>query len=57
MFQLDSRLDSDSFTLGQFELSQLLLMNDSQYPWFTLVPMKANVSEIYHLSLQEQNQL
>jgi len=57
MFQLDSRLDSDSFTLGHFELSQLLLMNDSQYPWFTLVPMKDNVSEVYQLPLQEQNQL
>jgi len=47
LFQLDSRLDADSFPIGQFELSQLLLINDSQYPWFTLVPMKAGISEIY----------
>jgi len=56
-FQLDPRLDSDSFTLGQFELCQLLLMNDSQYPWFTLVPMKPDVCEIYQLSPKDQTQL
>ncbi len=55
-YQLDSRLEADSVILGQFKLCQLLLMNDSQYPWFTLVPMKSNKTEIYQLSDDDQKQ-
>lgn len=32
-------------------------MNDSQYPWFILVPRKAGATEIIDLSAQEQIQL
>jgi diadenosine tetraphosphate (Ap4A) HIT family hydrolase len=32
-------------------------MNDSQYPWFILVPQVAGISEIYQLSKSERNQL
>ncbi|MBU2966453.1 HIT domain-containing protein [Amphritea sp. 2_MG-2023] len=56
-FELDSRLDNDCITLGDFPLSRLLLMNDAQYPWFILVPRRAEMSEIYHLSLADQAQL
>jgi len=55
-FLLDERLDQDSITVGQFPLCQLLLMNDSQYPWFVLAPMRANKTEIYQLSDKDQNQ-
>ncbi|KAA0875107.1 HIT domain-containing protein [Nitrincola tapanii] len=56
-FELHPRLAADTFALGDFPLSRLLLMNDAHYPWFILVPRRAGVTEIYHLSSQEQQQL
>ena len=56
-FQLHPRLKQDSIELGRFNLSRLLLINDSQYPWFVLVPERKGISEIYQLSEQEQQQL
>ncbi len=49
-FQLHPRLQQDCITIGRFELCRLLMMNDSQYPWFILVPEKADISEIYQLT-------
>ncbi len=56
-FELDPRLVTDTIVLGDFPLSRLLLMNDSQYPWLILVPRRAGVTELYHLSASEQQQL
>jgi len=55
-YQLHPQLAKDCILLGQFVLCDLLLMNDANYPWFILVPRRADVSEIYHLSLQDQQQ-
>jgi len=55
-FSLHPQLEKDSITLGSFELSRLLLLNDSQFPWFALVPEVADISEVYQLS-QNQQQL
>ena len=57
MFQLDQRLQDDCIFIGNFELSQLLLMNDSTYPWFILVPQRVRIEEIYQLSETDQQQL
>ena len=57
MFKLHPQLAHDCFSIGHFALSQLLLMNDAQYPWFILVPQRENVSEIYHMEAQDQRQL
>lgn len=57
MFQLDPALNKDCFILGSFDLSLLLMMNDSNYPWCILVPQRAEISEIYQLSQDEQQQL
>ncbi|WP_313464805.1 HIT family protein [Pseudomonas nitroreducens] len=57
MFALDSRLQQDTVALGDFPLSSLLLMNDSQYPWFILVPRREDVSEIFQLDVADQQQL
>jgi len=43
--------------MGELALSRLLLLNDSRYPWFILVPRREGVSEIYQLSDEEQQQL
>jgi diadenosine tetraphosphate (Ap4A) HIT family hydrolase len=56
-FQLHPRLKQDCITIGRFHLCQLLMMNDSQYPWFILVPEKANITETYQLSKQERHTL
>lgn len=53
-FHLHPRLQSDTIEIGRFKLSKLLLMNDSQYPWFILVPMREEMTEIYQLSDQDQ---
>ncbi len=54
MFALDSRLAQDTLLLGDFPLCRLLLMNDSQYPWFILVPRREAVSEVFQLAQEEQ---
>lgn len=49
MFVLDSRLADDSLVIGDFPLSRLLLCNDSNFPWFILVPRRAEISELFQL--------
>jgi len=56
-FQLHPRLQQDSIAIGAFSLSELRMINDSQYPWFILIPKKANISEVYQLSDSEQQLL
>ncbi len=53
-FQLHTQLKKDCIKIGRFSLSQLLLINDSQYPWFLLVPERTNMTEIYQLSEKDQ---
>lgn len=57
MFQLDARLDQDTFLIGDFSLCRLLLMNDASYPWFILVPRRAGIRELYQLDQPDQEQL
>ena len=56
-FSLNSRLKADTIKIAAFELSELLLMNDKNYPWFILVPRRSNISEIFQLNDQDQTQL
>lgn len=53
-FVLDPQLENDCIFLGEMPLCRLLLMNDQQFPWFVLVPRRAAVSELYHLSLADR---
>ena len=57
MFVLHPQLANDSIYIGQFELSQLLLMNDSQFPWFILVPQREDLSEVFQLDQAGRDQL
>ncbi|MNZ34101.1 HIT domain protein [compost metagenome] len=57
MFVLDSRLQQDTLPIGDFPLSRLLLMNDAQYPWFILVPRREDVSELFQLDPEDQQEL
>ena len=54
MFKLDSRLHNDTFFVCDLSLCRVLLMNDSQFPWLILVPMKNDIAEIIDLSEEDQ---
>lgn len=57
MFALHPRLNADCIVLGQFALCQVLLLNDARFPWFILVPMRDDITEIYELDHTDQQQL
>lgn len=50
MFQLHERLAADTLCMGDLPLSRLLLMNDTRYPWFILVPRQPDLRELHQLS-------
>ena len=56
-FQLHAQLKQDCFIVGQFELCLVLLLNDSQFPWFILVPQRENIREIFELQSEDQQLL
>lgn len=57
MANVNPQLLEDCLELGSFPLCRLLLMKDANYPWFILVPDRVDVSEIHHLSGEDQLQL
>src|SRR5690554_3843872 len=57
MFEMDKRLVKDTVPLFSSALCHILLMNDSRYPWLVLVPHCAQVSELFELSAEQQQQL
>lgn len=56
-FELDERLDKDSFPITTVGLCQLRLMNDSRWPWLILVPQRADISELFELTPLDQAML
>jgi diadenosine tetraphosphate (Ap4A) HIT family hydrolase len=56
-FSLHPQLVLDGIELADFPLCKLLLCNDSAYPWFILVPKIADISEVFQLEWQQQQQL
>lgn len=57
MFELDYRLESDCVFIGTFSLCRVLLMKDANYPWLILVPQRDQVSEVFELDTDDQEQL
>jgi diadenosine tetraphosphate (Ap4A) HIT family hydrolase len=57
VFALDPRLQQDTLPIGDFPLCRLLLSNDSNYPWFILVPRRDDISEIFQLGVADQQLL
>ncbi|WP_027389563.1 HIT domain-containing protein [Chrysiogenes arsenatis] len=57
LFQLHPRLREDTHGVASLELCEVLLMNESRYPWCILVPRRDAVREIYELSVADQQQL
>jgi diadenosine tetraphosphate (Ap4A) HIT family hydrolase len=56
-FRLAPQLQKDCVHVADLPLSKILLMNDSQYPWFIQVPRINGVKEIIDLNDMQQNQL
>lgn len=54
---LHPQLANDCQVLGWMPLSCLLMMNNATVPWCILVPERQGVSEIYHLSQEDQQVL
>ena len=57
LFELHPQLAADTFVVGHFPVCRLLLMNESRYPWFILVPARVGMSEIHQLSKADRAQL
>ncbi|HHJ34263.1 MAG TPA: HIT domain-containing protein [Gammaproteobacteria bacterium] len=55
--KLHPQLEKDCLLLGEFTLCSLLLLNDSHYPWFILLPNRENITELHQLTEPEQQQL
>lgn len=55
-FQLHDMLAKDCIEIYELSLCKVLLMNDSQYPWFILVPKVNGVLDIYELEWEQQIQ-
>ncbi len=57
MFELHPQLAKDCVVVDDLPLSRVLLLNDSNYPWLILVPLRENISEIFQLEVADQRQL
>lgn len=56
-FELHSDLQRDGIPMGTFALCQVLLINDSHYPWFVLVPKRGGISDTIDLTREDHGQL
>ncbi len=56
MFELDPRLAQDTYLLGEFDLSLVLLNKDANFPWCILVPKREGIYDLYQLSEEDQQQ-
>ena len=52
-FELHPDLKRDGILMGRFALCQVLLINDSAYPWFVLVPQRENVRDPIDLTTDD----
>jgi diadenosine tetraphosphate (Ap4A) HIT family hydrolase len=56
VFILNEMLARDCIEIYELPLCKVLLMNDSQYPWFVLVPKVNNIIDLYELEWDIQIQ-
>ena len=57
MFELHPDLKRDGIEIGRFDLCLVLMINDSAYPWFVLVPQRADISDMIDLTPEDYDQL
>jgi len=56
-FALHERLRADTVEVAAWDLSLLLLMNETRWPWLILVPRRATIREIEDLSPADRGRL
>lgn len=56
-FELDKRLDADTFFVTALGLCELRLMNDARWPWLILVPRRPDLAEIHDMTPLDQTML
>ncbi len=56
LFLIDDRLIKSCFILHDWPLSSILLKNNSDYPWFIMVPRIINLTEIMQLCKNDRFQ-
>ncbi|TDO07654.1 MULTISPECIES: HIT domain-containing protein [Halomonas] len=56
-FEPDARLVEDSYPVTELPLCQLRLMDDARFPWLVLIPRRPQVSEVFELDAETQQQL
>ncbi|WP_019626091.1 HIT domain-containing protein [Thioalkalivibrio sp. ALJT] len=56
-FVLDPRLEADTWAVAEWPLSSLRLMDHRDYPWFLLVPRRADVTELHQLDAADAAQV
>jgi len=56
-FEVDDRIHTSAFWLGDWPLSAVYLKNHADFRWLILVPRIANAQEIYQLSIIERHLL
>jgi len=52
-FELHPNLAQDGIGLGHFPLCRVVLINDATYPWFVLVPERAQISDTIDLTADD----
>lgn len=56
-FKIDKKLEADSHFITVLALSEVRLINNSDYNWLILIPQKNDIMEITDLSIKEYNTL
>lgn len=56
-FELHPQLAQDTHVVTDLPLCRVLLMNESRYPWFILVPRRVGIREIHTLAAADRQQL
>ncbi|GAA5664312.1 diadenosine tetraphosphate (Ap4A) HIT family hydrolase [Ochrobactrum sp. RC6B] len=56
-FELDKRLNADTFFVAKLGLCELRLMNDRRWPWLILVPRRPDLTEIHDMTPLDQTML
>lgn len=54
MFKLNEKINNDTFEVCELSLCKVLLMNDANYPWLILVPKVADITELHHMTIAQQ---
>ena len=57
VWQLDPKIDADTYHVIDYPGLVILLMDDQRYPWFIIVPKKDKVKELIDLNEDEKKQI